>query len=99
MAISDKHLIEMIKAHEKELYESYHVESLSVFGSVSRGDAGPDSDVDILVRYYKTPGIFSFLSLKQFLETILGKQVDLVTESALKKNMRQEILNEAIRVA
>jgi uncharacterized protein len=61
---------------------------LSVFGSVSRGTSGPDSDIDILVRYYKTPGLFDFLSLKKYLETIMGKPVDLVTEGALKKKIK-----------
>ena len=63
------------------------------------GAAGPGSDLDILVRYKKTPSFFAFLDLKEYLETITGRQVDLVTEGALKKQLRETILQEAVRVA
>ena len=99
MGKPDTDIIEIIQSHKDDLYGRFHVEALSIFGSESKGTARPDSDVDILVRYAKTPGLFSFLSLKHYLESILGKPVDLVTEGALKKSMRSGILKEAIRVA
>jgi predicted nucleotidyltransferase len=99
MAAIDEKIIRAINAHKNELSTRFHVESLSIFGSVSRGTAGPASDVDILVRYRETPGLFSFLELKQYLEAVIGRPVDLVTEGALKKQLRQHILQEAIRVA
>lgn len=94
----NEHIIKVFDTHKVELKKRFHVESLSVFGSVSRGTAGPDSDVDILVRYQKTPGLFAFLDLKHYLETIVGRPVDLVTEGALKKQLREEIMQEAVRV-
>ena len=97
--LPDKDILAIIQANKDVIYSRFHVESLSVFGSVSKGEAKSDSDVDILVRYKITPGIFSFLDLKHYLESILNKPVDLVTEGALKKDMRQEIIQEAIRVA
>lgn len=95
----DDHIREVLQSHRDELYERFHVESLSIFGSVSRGAARPDSDLDILVRYRNTPGIFEFLRLKQYLEILVGRPVDLVTEGALKKQLKNGILQEAIRVA
>jgi predicted nucleotidyltransferase len=95
----DNDIRAIIQANKHVIYSRFHVESLSLFGSFSKGEAKVDSDVDILVRYKKTPGIFSFLDLKNYLESILNKPVDLVTEGALKKEMRREILQEAIRVA
>lgn len=94
----DKTIIGQVSKHKVDLCEKFHVESLSIFGSVSRGMAGPDSDLDILVRYKKTPSFFAFLDLKQYLENITGRQVDLVTEGALKKQLRETILREAVRV-
>jgi len=94
----DNDIRAIIQANKHVIYSRFHVESLSLFGSFSKGEAKVDSDVDILVRYKKTPGIFSFLDLKNYLESILNKPVDLVTEGALKKEMRREILQEAIRV-
>lgn len=99
MALSVDYLAKTFDQHKAELQERFHVESLSVFGSVSRGIAGPKSDVDILVRYRKTPGLFAFLELKIYLEGIVGQKVDLVTEKALKKQLRKKILQEAVRVA
>jgi predicted nucleotidyltransferase len=95
----DKIIIEKFNDHKDTLSEKFHVESLSVFGSVSRGTAGPDSDLDLLVRYKKTPSFFAFLELKQYLEAMIGRRVDLVTEKALKKQLRETILQESVRVA
>lgn len=89
----------VLQSHKDELHDRFQVESLSIFGSVSRGTARPDSDIDILVRYRHTPGIFEFLRLKQYLEGIMGRPVDLVTEGALKKQLKNGIMREAIRVA
>ena len=98
MADIDKHFTIVFDAHKAVLQNKFHVESIAIFGSVLRGTAGPDSDVDILVRYQKIPGLFAFLDLKQYLETIMGRSVDLVTEGALKKQLREEIMQEAVRV-
>jgi predicted nucleotidyltransferase len=95
----DERIRSVLQSHKDELRNRYHVESLFVFGSVSRGDEQPKSDIDILVNYQEKPGIFDFLRLKNYLETITGRSVDLVTESALKKPLNNEILQEAIRVA
>lgn len=97
--VIDKIIINKFKEHKIDLSEKFHVESLSIFGSECRGTAGPNSDLDVLVRYKETPGFFAFLDLKQYLETITGRQVDLVTEGALKKQLRETILQEAVRVA
>lgn len=88
-----------LQSHLDEIRDQFHVESLAIFGSVGRGTDTPDSDIDILVRYTYTPGIFEFLRLKQYLETIVGRPVDLVTEGTLKKQLKDGILQEAIRVA
>jgi len=99
MARIDSHLIKKIEAHKDNLKEKFSVESLAIFGSVSKGTAGPDSDIDILIKFKKTPGLFGFIDLKQYLEVIVGRSIDLVTENALKKQLRDEILKEAVRVA
>ncbi len=88
----------VVSDHKNEIYKKFHVEYLALFGSVAKGTARPDSDVDILVKYKHTPGFFDFLNLKKYLEDILGKRVDLVTEGALKKQLLERIKKEAIRV-
>ena len=95
----DEGLRTVIQSQAEEIRNRFHVRSLSVFGSAGRGTATVESDIDILVDFSKTPGIFEFLRLKQYLEDLLGKPVDLVTEGALKKQLREKILREAVRVS
>jgi len=74
------------------------VKSLALFGSVARGEAGPESDIDILVEFAQPVGLFEFVRLKVVLEQILGCDVDLVTQDALRASMKDSILAEAIDV-
>lgn len=75
------------------------VRRLGVFGSVARGEAGPDSDVDILVEFNTVPDLFEFAALRDRLAEILGRPVDLTTPQALKPRLRSRILNEATYAA
>ncbi len=89
-------IINLLKAEKAHLGREFGVASLSLFGSIARGEAAADSDVDILVTFVKTPGIFGFLELKEYLENLLQCSVDLVTKNALKKQFREQILAEAL---
>lgn len=99
MSQLDQHLIKIFNDHKSEIKERFSVESLAIFGSVLKGTARPDSDIDILVHYRTTPGLLGFIDLKHYLELLVGRSVDLVTEKALKEQLRDEILKEAVRVA
>lgn len=75
------------------------VQSLRLFGSVARGEATENSDVDLLVAF-DGPATFSgFTALKIFVEDLLGVRVDLITEAGLREGVRPQIEREAIRVA
>ncbi len=69
---------------------------LRVFGSVARGQDGPDSDVDLLVDLPDATGLFTLLALEGELERILKVRVDLATPNSLKPRVRAEALAEAI---
>jgi len=71
-------IIKTIKEHEKEIREKYKVKKIGVFGSYVRGDIKETSDIDILVEFEKPIG-WEFFDIKEFLDEILGKDVDLVT--------------------
>jgi len=73
------------------------VRSLLVFGSVARGDSAPHSDVDLLVDFDRPIGLFHFFRVQQRLERILGSRVDLVMREAIKPQLRDRILGEAVR--
>jgi predicted nucleotidyltransferase len=88
-----------LSSHRQDLEERFGVRSLSVFGSMARDEAGPDSDVDILVEFRETPGLAEYMRLKFWLEDQLRRPVDLVMEKALKSWARPVVGAEAIRVA
>ena len=90
--------LKILADHRLDL-DRYKVKSLALFGSVARDQARVDSDIDILVEFSELVGIFEFLDLKEYLEKILGARVDLVTEPALKKQLRAQILKEAVHAA
>ena len=82
-----------ISAHRAELTRS-GVKRLGVFGSVARGEAGPRSDVDILIEFDHVPDLYEFAALRDRLTDILGVQVDLTTPQALKPRVRSRVLSE-----
>ncbi len=75
----------------------YHVAELSVFGSTARGNAGPESDIDLLVTFQPDAaiGLVAFNRLRRELEDGLGRRVDLVPKDGLKAVIRDEVLAEA----
>jgi predicted nucleotidyltransferase len=91
-------ILARLRAHRTDL-ERLSVRSLALFGSAARGAAGPSSDVDLLVEFSQPVGAFHFLEVKEFLERILGCPVDLVTPAALRPQLRERILAEAIDAA
>ena len=74
------------------LYQKYFVEKIGYFGSYARSEQNQNSDIDILVSLKKPLG-WEFFDLQEFLENELKIKVDLVSEKALKEQLRQIILN------
>lgn len=79
-----------------EVCAQYGVARLEVFGSVGRGDAGPDSDIDVL--YELLPGTrlgWAIEDLAEDLAGLFGRPVDLISRNALHDRLRTSILSEA----
>ena len=74
------------------------VRELALFGSHARGDAGPDSDVDFIVEFSEK-SFDRYMELREVLEELLGRKVDLVLKGAIKPRLRERILSEAVRAA
>ncbi len=88
---------ELLLCHLADLRQR-GVKSLAVFGSVSRGEATPSSDMDILVEFDRPVGLFEFIRLKHSLEKLTNFRVNLVTPDAIRPAMRASILREAVYV-
>ena len=97
----EKHadLIDLLARRHDELRERFGVKSLALFGSVVRGEARPDSDIDILVEFDGPATFERYMDLKFFLEELLGRRVDLVTRKALKPYLRPYVEKEAVYVS
>ena len=72
----------------------YHVDSLSLFGSLVRGEATPECDIDLIVTFTKRVGNFHMVALEQELTEALGRKVDLLTEAAISPYLRERIFSE-----
>ena len=79
-------------------FAKWHVRELSLFGSVVRGDFGPDSDVDVLVAFDGPATSERYFGVQFYLEDLLGCPVDLVTDKALRSELRPYVEREAVRV-
>ncbi len=84
--------------HKKELEERFKVKEIGIFGSYVRKEQRSTSDIDILVEFKETPGLFEFIELKNYLSKLLGKTVDLVMKRALKPTIGKNILKEVVMI-
>ena len=75
---------------------SHGAESVKVFGSLARGEARPDSDVDILVKLRPGRTLLDIVAIKQDIEDLLGCGADVVTEAALSPYIRDQVLKDAV---
>ncbi len=84
-----------LRSYLPELRLSYPIRSLALFGSVVRGEHGPDSDIDVLVEFDGPVDLFDLAGLQADLEDRLGRRVDLAQRNLLKPRWAPRILAEA----
>jgi uncharacterized protein len=88
----------LLREHLPDLRRRYGVQTLSLFGSYVRGEQRPQSDLDVLVEFAETPGLFAYVDLQDTLSELLGIRVDLVMRSALKPRIARHVLQEVVAV-
>ncbi|MDD5773284.1 MAG: nucleotidyltransferase family protein [bacterium] len=89
--------IKTVLAEQKGLIqEKYGIKEIGIFGSYVTGKQKKRSDLDILVDFKKTPGLFEFVRLKNHLSDLFGVKVDLVMKTALKPAIGKHILEETV---
>lgn len=88
----------LLSQHKPVLAERYGVRRLALFGSVARGTDREDSDVDVLVAFDQPPNSDQYFGTQFYLEDLLGRPVDLVTETALRDRLRPYVERDAIPV-
>lgn len=91
--------LKLLNDHAAEIRERFGVKRLAVFGSTARGEAREDSDVDVLVEFEGRATFDGYMGLKFFLEDLLHRNVDLVTQEAIRPQTRPSIERDLVDVA
>jgi predicted nucleotidyltransferase len=87
-----------LAARIRALGARFGVRNIRVFGSVARGEASPDSDIDLLVDYVPGHGGFAFVEFCEQVEALCGRRVDVVTERSLHPRIRDRVLLQALPI-
>lgn len=92
-------LVELVHEKREEIQRiaaAHGAHNVRVFGSVARGESGPDSDIDLLIEAGSTTSSWFPAGLILDLEDLLGRRVQVVTEKGLNPYLRDQVLREAV---
>jgi hypothetical protein len=78
-----------------QLAARYGARRVRIFGSVARGDATPQSDIDFLVSFEPERSLLDLIGFKQEVQELLGRPVDVISEGGISPHLRDRILQEA----
>lgn len=92
------HALQLLAQHKPVLSRRFGVTDLALFGSTVRNAARPDSDVDVLIAFDGPATSERYFGVQFYLEDLLGCPVDLVTEKALRPELRPYVESEAVHV-
>jgi uncharacterized protein len=90
-------VLAVLRAHREELAAA-GVEHAGVFGSVARGEAGPDSDIDVPVEFTagRVPDVFAHVGLKDRISTRFPGRVDVVNARGLRPSVRARVMRDLV---
>lgn len=92
-------ILDLLHERRHEMAVRFGARQLGLFGSAARDEMGPDSDIDVLVEFDGPATYDNYFGLKDYLERLLDKPVDLVTSRGLKPRARQQVELDLIHVA
>ena len=87
-----------LEAIKPTLKACYKVETIGIFGSYSRGEQTEKSDLDVLVTFSESIGVYRFIEVEEFIRKKLGVKVDLVQKGTLLPILKEQILSEIVQV-
>ena len=90
--------LDLLRTHKPALAERFGVTGLALFGSFARDQTTELSDVDILVQFEIPATSKTYFGVQFYIEDLLGRPVDLVTEKALRPELRPYVEREAVHV-
>jgi len=91
-----KYLLKEKREDILRIAKHYGAYNVRIFGSVARDESDSESDVDFLVKLEPGTTLLKYAALLRKLESLLGFKVDIVTEAGLRKQMREQVMREAV---
>lgn len=89
-------ILRFLRDQQLEIKQRYKAEVKGLLGSVARGEAQRESDLDLLVDFDEEADLFDYVGLSQYLEEKLKRKIDLVPRRSLREEIKAKVLEEAI---
>ncbi len=96
MVINKEDILKKLKKLKNEIKANYRVKTIGLFGSYVNNKQKDTSDIDFLVEFEDDADLFHFIGLSRYLEELFNTKVDVVSKPSLKKELKQQILQEVI---
>ena len=96
--MSRDEVLQQLRAHKNVLVEQFGITALALFGSTARDEAQDNSDIDLLVRFDGPATSRRYFGVQFYIEDLLGQSIDLVTDKALRPELRRYVEAEAVNV-
>lgn len=93
-----KEIINTLNSFREIIRKEYKAEVIGLFGSYVRGEHRETSDIDIIVRFLEDASLLDLVGLSDFLEEKLGIKVDIVPIDTIRKEIKEDILREAVYI-
>jgi len=91
-------ILSCLREHQSVLAQRYGVAVVGIFGSYVRGEARPESDLDLLVEFLRPISLLELVGAELYLSEVLGLKVDLVPRRSLRPELREVVLSQAVPV-
>ncbi len=98
MKLSVSNTIKSKRDEILDIAQKHGAKNIRIFGSMARGEEGPESDLDIIVEMEKGSSLLDIIAIKQDIEDLLGRKVDVVTEASISPYIRDTVLKEAVNL-
>jgi uncharacterized protein len=91
-------VLNLLAEHKHQLQQKFSVRSLALFGSTARGTAVEGSDVDVLISFDTPTTSLQYFGVQFYLEDVFQCPVDLVTDKAIRKELRPYIVRDSVQI-
>lgn len=89
-------VLTLLRALQPAIRAQFRAEIIGVFGSFARGEQTAASDLDVLVRFQEGASLFDLVALGDYLESVLGRKVDILSERAIRPEIKEKILTDLV---